>query len=163
MTATKRPRKLTLGEFTSELRDFLSHETLAADPEPEGCIRILGVEQIRNLDVPHLFLLGLTENSFPGNRSEDCLFSESERRDFISRGVALRHRSSHHADEMFLFYSVVTRARQSVTLSYPAVNSKGQPVFPSPYVTVRSHFLPKMRSRFGVRDDSILSRKPNEP
>ena len=135
MTAGKRPQKLTLAEFAAELRDFLSHETLAAEPEPGGCIRILGIEQIRNMDVPHLFLLGLTENSFPGNRSEDCLFSEAERRDFISRGVALQHRSSHHADEMLLFYSVVTRARKSLTLSYPAVNSKGQPVFPSPYVT----------------------------
>ena len=36
---------------------------------------------------------------------------------------------------MFLFYSIVTRARQSLILSYPSVNSKGQPVFPSPYVT----------------------------
>ena len=79
--------------------------------------------------------MGLTENSFPSGRSDDCLFSESERCDLISRGVALSHRSGHHADEMFLFYSVVTRARHSLTLSYPAVNSKGQPVFPSPYVT----------------------------
>ena len=132
---SERPRKLTLAEFAAELRDLLSHETLSAELEPRGSIRILGVEQIRNLDVPHLFLIGLTETSFPSNRSDDCLFNESERRDFISRGVALKHRSGHHADEMFLFYSIVTRARQSLTLSYPSVNTKGQPVFPSPYVT----------------------------
>ena len=129
------PRKLGLAEFATELRDLLSHETQPAEPEQGGCIRILGVEQIRNLDVPHLFLIGLTENSFPSNRADDCLFSDSERRDFISRGVALRHRSGHHADEMFLFYSVVTRARRTLTLSYPSVNSKGQMVFASPYVT----------------------------
>ncbi len=130
-----RPRTLTLAEFTSELRDLLSHETLKSSPETGGCIRILSVEQIRNLDVPHLFLIGLTENSFPMNRADDCLFSEAERQDFITRGIALRHRSERHADEMLLFYNVVTRARKSLTLSYPAVNSKGQPVFPSPYVT----------------------------
>ena len=135
LMGTTKARLLTLAEFTSELRDLLSHETLNSESEQGGCIRILGVEQIRNLDVPHLFLVGLTENSFPMNRSDDCLFSEAERRDFISHGIALRHRSGHHADEMFLFYSVVTRARRSLTLSYPAVNSKGQPVFPSPYVT----------------------------
>ena len=129
------PQKWTLAEFTAELRDLFSHESFRAEPEPSGCIRILGIDQIRNLDVPHLFLMGLTENSFPSGRSDDCLFSESERCDLISRGVALSHRSGHHADEMFLFYSVVTRARHSLTLSYPAVNSKGQPVFPSPYVT----------------------------
>ena len=135
LVGTGRARSLTLADFASELRDLLSHETLNSETETGGCIRILGVDQIRNLDVPHLFLIGLIENSFPTTRADDCLFSESERRDFISRGVALRHRSEHHADEMLLFYSVVTRARQSLTLSYPAVNSKGQPVFPSPYVT----------------------------
>ena len=129
------PQKWTLAEFTAELRDLFSHESFRAEPEPSGCIRILGIDQIRNLDVPHLFLMGLTENSFPSGRSDDCLFSEAERCDLISRGVALSHRSGHHADEMFLFYSVVTRARRSLTLSYPAVNPKGQPVFPSPYVT----------------------------
>ncbi|MEI8017026.1 MAG: PD-(D/E)XK nuclease family protein [Schlesneria sp.] len=135
LVATGRARSLSLADFVSEFRDLLSHETVNSETETGGCIRILGVEQIRNLDIPHLFLIGLTENSFPTTRTDDCLFSESERRDFISHGVALRHRSGHHADEMFLFYSVVTRARQSLTLSYPAVNSKGQPVFPSPYVT----------------------------
>ena len=130
-----RPRRLSLAEFASELRDLLSHETLAPAAEPSGCIRILSVEQIRNLDIPHLFLIGLTENSFPSNRSDDCLFSESERQDFISRGVPLRHRSSDHADEMLLFYSIVTRARRSLTMSYPAINASGQTVYRSPYVT----------------------------
>ncbi len=135
LVTTGRARSLSLADFVSEFRDLLSHETVNSETETGGCIRILGVEQIRNLDIPHLFLIGLTENSFPTTRTDDCLFSESERRDFISHGVSLRHRSGHHADEMFLFYSVVTRARQSLTLSYPAVNTKGQPVFPSPYVT----------------------------
>ena len=143
ISGTDRPRKLTLSEFHAELRDLLSHETLKATAEPGGCIRILSVEQIRNLEVPHLFLMGLTENSFPMNRADDCLFTEFERQDFISRGIALRHRSAQHADEMFLFYSVVTRARHSLTLSYPSVNAKGQPVFPSPYVTaLTSLFIP---------------------
>lgn len=135
LSGTNAPRKMALPEFASELRDLLSHETLASPPEPGGCIRILSMEQIRNLDVPHLFMTGLTENSFPMSRADDCLLGESERQDFISRGIALRHRLSHHADEMLLFYSVVTRARRSLTISYPAVNTKGQPVFPSPYVT----------------------------
>jgi len=138
------PRKMALPEFATELRDLLSHETLSAPPEPGGCIRILSMEQIRNLDVPHLFMMGLTENSFPMSRADDCLLGESERQDFIARGIALRHRLSHHADEMLLFYSVVTRARHSLTLSYPAVNSKGQPVFPSPYVAaLTSLFQPE--------------------
>lgn len=135
LAANARPQKSDLAGFNAELRDLLSHETLRSPIEPGGCIRILSVDQIRNLDVPHLFLIGLTEDSFPSSRNDDCLFSESERQELISRGISLNSRSRQHADEMFLFYSVVTRARRSLTLSYPEVNSKGQPVFPSPYVT----------------------------
>lgn len=130
-----RPRTLNLAEFVAEFQDLLSHETLNPAAESDGCIRILGVEQIRNLEIPHLFLAGLTEDSFPKGHADDCLFSETERREFVDQGVRLRSRSSQHADEMSLFYSVVTRARHSLTLSFPAVNAKGQPVFASPYVT----------------------------
>lgn len=148
ISGESRPRSFPLTEFASEFRDLLSHETIDAPPEPGGVIRILSVEQIRNLDVPYLFLLGLTENSFPMNRTDDCLFSEAERQDFNERGVPLKHRSSHHVDEMSLFYSVVTRARRGLTLCFPEVNSKGQPVFASPYVSaLTSLFAPQSVKR----------------
>jgi RecB family exonuclease len=44
---------------------------------------------------------------------------------------------------MLLFYSIVTRARRRLTLSYPSVSAAGQPLFASPYVAaVRSLFAP---------------------
>lgn len=134
---------LDLAEFTAELRDLLGGETIPPSADPGGCVRVLDVEQARHLTVPHLFVVGLSESSFPQNRADDCLFGESERRDFAARGLRLRHREQHHQDETFLFYNLVTKARASLTLSYPAINRKGQPVFPSPYVTaVRSLFTP---------------------
>eukprot|EP00456_Euglypha_rotunda_P023866 TRINITY_DN196_c0_g1_i1.p1 TRINITY_DN196_c0_g1~~TRINITY_DN196_c0_g1_i1.p1 ORF type:complete len:1131 (-),score=283.95 TRINITY_DN196_c0_g1_i1:5477-8869(-) len=134
--------KLDLAGFTAELRDLLGGEQIKAPSDPGGCVRILDVEQARHLDIPHLFIAGLAESSFPLNRSEDCLFGEIERLDFARRGVTLQHREQLQRDEMFLFYSIVTRAKASLTLSYPAVNSKGQPVFASPYlVALRSLFM----------------------
>ncbi|MBC8113628.1 MAG: exodeoxyribonuclease V subunit gamma, partial [Candidatus Saccharimonas sp.] len=126
---------LDLAEFTAELRDLLSGETIPITADPGGCVRVLDVEQVRHLSVPHLFVVGLSESSFPQNRADDCLFGDTERRDLAARGLALRHREQHQQDEMFLFYNLVTKARASLTLSYPAINRKGQPVFPSPYVT----------------------------
>ena len=141
---TKPTRKLPLldlAEFTAELRDLLSGETIPIPADPGGCVRVLDVEQVRHLSVPHLFVVGLSENSFPQNRADDCLFGDAERRDLAARGLALRHREQHQQDEMFLFYSLATKARASLTLSYPAINRKGQSVFPSPYVTaLRSLF-----------------------
>ena len=134
---------LDLAEFTAELRDLLKGETIPIAADPGGCVRVLDVEQVRHLSVPHLFVVGLSESSFPQNRADDCLFGDAERRDLAARGLALRHREQHQQDEMFLFYNLVTKARESLTLSYPAINRKGQPVFPSPYVTaVRSLFTP---------------------
>ncbi len=136
--------KLDLAGFTSELRDLLGAEQIKAASDPGGTIRILDVEQVRHLDVPYLFVVGLSESSFPLNRGDDCLFGESERQDFARRGLPLKHRELHQRDEMFLFFSVVTRARSRLTLSYPAVNSKGQPVFASPYLmALRSLFAPE--------------------
>ena len=144
--AAKPPRKLPLldlAEFTAELRDLLSGETIPIPADPGGCVRVLDVEQVRHLSVPHLFVVGLSESSFPQNRADDCLFGDAERRDLAARGLALRHREQHQQDEMFLFYNLVTKARASLTLSYPAINRKGQPVFPSPYVTaIRALFTP---------------------
>ncbi len=138
---TRKLPLLDLAEFTAELRDLLSGETIPILPDPGGCVRVLDVEQVRHLSVPHLFVVGLSESSFPQNRADDCLFGDAERRDLAARGVALRHREQHQQDEMFLFYNLVTKARANLTLSYPAINRKGQPVFPSPYVTaVRSLF-----------------------
>ena len=142
-TGPTRMPLLDLAEFTAELRDLLSGETIPISADPGGCVRVLDVEQVRHLSVPHLFVVGLSESSFPQNRADDCLFGDAERRDLAAKGLALRHREQHQQDEMFLFYNLVTKARASLTLSYPAINRKGQPVFPSPYVTaVRSLFTP---------------------
>jgi ATP-dependent helicase/nuclease subunit B len=94
--------------------------------------------------VPHLFLAGLSDASFPRSRPDDCLYSESERRHHARHRSTTAAISSPHQDEMLLFYSIVTRARQSLTLSYPAVSTSGQPLFPSPYVTaIRNLFRPE--------------------
>ena len=127
--------RLDLAEFTAELRDLLGGEQIKAAGDPGGCVRILDVEQARHLEIPYLFIAGLAESSFPSNRSDDCLFGEAERHEFAMQGLLpLNHREQHQRDEIFLFHSIVTRARTRLTLSFPSVNTKGQPVFASPYL-----------------------------
>ena len=126
---------LDLAEFTAELRDLLNGETIPGPADPGGCVRVLDVEQVRHLSVPHLFVVGLSESSFPQKGADDCLFGDAERRELAERGLALRHREQHQQDEMFLFYNLMTKARTRLTLSYPSINRKGQTVFASPYVS----------------------------
>jgi ATP-dependent helicase/nuclease subunit B len=125
---------LSLAQFAPQLIDLLSSQRVAP-AQPEGaCVRITSPEEVRHLDVPYLFLAGLTERSFPRRRGDDCLLSEADRRDLVERGVAIGHRAASVSQEMLLFYRVVTRARKQLVLSYPSSTAEGQPLSPSPYV-----------------------------
>src|SRR5262249_5905388 len=69
-------------------------------------------------------------------RSEDCLYSEADRRTLHAAGLALSHQELRRRDEMLLFYQAVTRSRTKLTLSYSQVDLEGHRVYASPYVTL---------------------------
>ncbi len=127
-------RSIGLREFTSQLIDLIHARRLPHNLRETGSVRVLEAADVRNLDVPYLFVAGLTESSFPRARHDDCLYNESERKSLNALGLTLAHRSAHSQDEMLLFYQVVTRARKKLTLSYPSVNSSGLILYPSPYL-----------------------------
>jgi ATP-dependent helicase/nuclease subunit B len=132
---TTSPPAMDLAEFVAEFRDLLVRE--ARDPEPEapGVVRVLDVEQVRHLDVPVLFLVGLTEDNFPSRRGDDCLFPDAERRRLSAAGLSMRHTQLDHQDDLFLFQTLLLQWRQRLVLTYAAVNQRGHPAFPSPYLT----------------------------
>lgn len=128
------PAVLELSEFLMEFRDLLADETLDPPLESRGCVRVLPMDQLRHIDTPHLFLVGLSEESFPRRRSDDCLFSDAERQHLAALGLPLQHSAQQQQAEAYYFWSLLIRATQTLTLTYPAVNSRGQPSFASPYV-----------------------------
>jgi ATP-dependent helicase/nuclease subunit B len=135
--------EIDLEAFVQRLKDILDSQDFATQDSPIDKVFILEASDVRNLDIPHLFLTGLSEASFPRSRPDDCLYTEAERRRHVRRGDRAIVPSSPQQDEMLLFYSIVTRARRSLTLSYPSVGAAGQPLFASPYVgALRSLFAP---------------------
>ncbi len=126
---------MSLAEFARLLRDLFESQTIVESPAEQGRVRLVEASDVRNLDIPYLFLTGLSEASFPRGRRDDCFYSAAERRDFLRKDRSGLQPSTPQQDEMLLFYSIVTRARRCLTLSYPSVSSSGQPLFPSPYVT----------------------------
>jgi ATP-dependent helicase/DNAse subunit B len=133
-------RELALSEFVHRLKDILESQDFPSADNPVGKVLLLEAAEVRNLDIPYLFMAGLTESSFPRTRLDDCLYTQSERR-YARRTRAAAAASSPQQDEMLLFYSIVTRARRGLTLSFPSVSASGQPLFASPYVAaVRSLF-----------------------
>ena len=129
------PVQLTLREFIGELTDLIERQRLVPRVREEGRVRVLSAEQVRNLDVPHLFLAGLNETSFPQFRNDDCLYGEVERRELNNHGLSLGHRTLRAQEELLMFYGIVTRVRKQLVLTYPIVGDEGQPLSPSPYLT----------------------------
>ncbi|MFN0053925.1 MAG: PD-(D/E)XK nuclease family protein [Planctomycetales bacterium] len=136
------PRR-NLSQFLPELTDLLHAITVPVRGTEEGRVRILSAEQVRNLDIPNLFLSGLTERSFPRHRADDCLYSERDRHELNRHGLSLTHRAERGEEEMLLFYSIVTRARRRLVLTYPVVTSEGEPLAPSPYLTALQDLFAK--------------------
>jgi ATP-dependent helicase/nuclease subunit B len=128
-------RPMTLAESAKLLRDLFESQSLAPVSSAQSGVSLIEASDVRNLDVPYLFLVGLSEASFPRGRRDDCFYSAAERRQFLRKDGSRLEPSTPQQDEMLLFYSIVTRARRRLTLSYPSVSASGQPLFPSPYVT----------------------------
>lgn len=127
-------RRLDLSDMSAELFNLLQHQSLPAPGRQPGTVEVLEASQVRGLDVRHLFLGGLTESSFPQRGGESFLYSEADRHELNNLGLNLGHRIAQTQAEMLLFYGIVTRARETLTLSYPAVNLSGQPLSPSSYL-----------------------------
>jgi len=138
------PPQRNLADFLAELRDLLSDERLDPPPESAGYVRVLSCEQLRHVSYPHVFLANVTEDSFPRRRGEDCLLSDAERERLAQRHqFSLLHHQQHLQDEMLFFNLLLLSARQSLTISYPAVDQEGQPSYPSPYLaSLLSVFAP---------------------
>lgn len=126
---------LTLAEFSEQVHDLISSHATVVNHDERGRVRVLSASHVRNLDVQYLFVAGMNEGSFPTSRTDSCLFNEADRQWLNDSGVTLPTAEVHLQDEMLLFYNVVTRARKLLTLSYCSTSSKGQPLFPSPFVT----------------------------
>src|SRR5690606_666191 len=67
-------RPLSLTDFRRQLTELLAGQTCDLCESEVGRVRMLPVEHVRNLDVPHLFLCGLNEGVFPQSRGDDCLY-----------------------------------------------------------------------------------------
>lgn len=126
---------LDLASFRGLLLDLLEQQTISLQADESGRVSVLDASQLRNLSIPYLFVGGLSEASFPRSHREDCLYSEKERGELQQCGLSLKLHANQQQEEMLLFYEVITRFAKQLVLSYPAISSTGQPLFPSPYLT----------------------------
>ena len=121
-------------EFLATLRDLLQQTTYQEPAVPDACVRVVSAIHARGVSYPWVFLIGLTEDSFPAPRDRLAVYSPAQRRQLRQQRLPLPGDEDHHQGEMLLFYELLTRATRGLWLSYPALNEKAETLLPSPYL-----------------------------
>jgi len=137
----KPPRQFDRRELLTLLQDLSAHEPLPRTHDDIGRVRVLSAQTARTVFAPHLYLAGMSEQAFPAPTRAGQLATESDYRQ-LSRAANRAGKSGDSApavpfsahDEMLLFYEVLSRAGESLTISFPAMDDKAQDLPPSPYV-----------------------------
>jgi ATP-dependent helicase/DNAse subunit B len=135
-------RTLNRQQVLDSMVDVATHESLPAEHDETGRVRVLSAPSARTVEAAHVYLVGMSELAFPAAEPAGRLYSDAEYR-LLQRDAArtgggggadrpgMIERSR---DEMLLFYEVLTRASNSLTISYPALDERAQSLPPSPYV-----------------------------
>jgi len=124
---------LTILDFLEILQTVARDQRLAGNFNATGRVRVLSAESGRHISAKYLFLAGLGEQSFASLGSSNPLFDV--RRLHQPAGTAGNGTTAvetFNNEAMQLFYELVTRATGQLTLSYPAMDAKGQALSPSP-------------------------------
>jgi ATP-dependent helicase/nuclease subunit B len=120
--------------FRLDLRIAIDNATVKPGEAANRLGRVLlaSVYEARGLSHDHVFLLGLSEGEFPARVGEDSLYTDEERRQMQAQKLPVLTRAE-VADESSLFYEVTALAQQSLTLTRPYVDEKGDEWPASPY------------------------------
>jgi hypothetical protein len=122
-------------EFLDIVERIAEETFLPSSVDPVGRVRVMSAEQARNLSVKHLFLAGLSEQSYSSAEGPGALYREADIQRFADPGPIVNLTEQQTGEAMLLFYDMVSRGSESLTLSYPALDEKGQALTPSPYLT----------------------------
>lgn len=150
-------QRITLGEFWRAAKSVLRLTPLRVEDGRRNVVHVLGAHEARQWQLPVVFVCGLVEKQFPKYHSQDPFFSEAARAQLKRAGLRLRTAADFEAEERFLFDWAVTRATESLILSYPQFDARGQqnlrslylddvPAAPVPWEAVR----PRRECRSGA-------------
>jgi ATP-dependent helicase/DNAse subunit B len=124
-------------ELLPHLIEVSAHAAIPQLQDDAGRVRVLSALAARHISAKHLFLAGMSEQAFPAPQPAG-LYSDAQYR-AIEKTIGMRagsdSKSTRPQEEMLLFYEIITRARETITISYPALDDKAQSLPPSSYVT----------------------------
>ena len=127
-----------------EVREETAESVFQVRDRRREVVNVISARQARQWEVPCLFVAGVLERQFPPVPTEDLFFQDEDRRRLNEAGLRFPDRGWRQEEERFLFYTAVTRARDRLTLSYPAADDRGNPTLPSFFLReIRQIFSPE--------------------
>ncbi|MHB8994055.1 MAG: PD-(D/E)XK nuclease family protein, partial [Armatimonadota bacterium] len=150
-----RPEAIPFTDFATEVVTLCSDTQYDQPLRPEGRVVALDVYGARQVRKPYLFLCGLVEGNWPRVRGEKTFFDDRERYRLNQIGIALDLSADLQRQEAFLFGLACAAAEERLYLSYPTVDSEGQPL-------VRSHYVDEALEVFTNGSVTLRQRRLSE-
>ncbi len=148
--------RITCTEFCRQLKTSLHLTPLRVPDHRRNVVHVMDVYEARQWELPVVFVCGLLEKHFPLYHSPDPLLPDELRRLLGERGVRLPTVAQQDQTERFLFELATSRASETLVLSYPRFNSKGDE-------NLRSFYLDRFVETAGEVHEEVARSVRTEP
>ena len=118
---------ILLSEFWQATESNLADLSLHERDTRRNVVHLMDLFESRQWDLDYIFAPGISDGEFPQRFSPDPLLPENLKKTFGMKTLEDRQ-----TEERFLYEMLLTRASKQLTLTYPRINAKGDPVLPSP-------------------------------
>jgi len=134
-------------EWADVLEAGLSGFTLGLAPPTVDQVLVGSIERSRHPDIKAAVIVGFNDGVFPARLTEDSILNDDDRDLMRDAGLRVRPaRGERVFDEAALAYVALTRASESVVVTYAAADDDGRALRPSPYVEALQNAWPGLQA-----------------
>jgi ATP-dependent helicase/DNAse subunit B len=123
--------RLPLDQFWPAVKTALQFTPLRLTDQRRNVVHVLSAHEARQWELPVVFVCGLVEGQFPLYQAPDPFLPDHVRRRLKEGGLRIRTASDLENAERFLYDSAINRATESVIVSYPKNDPRGEQNLPS--------------------------------
>ncbi|MBR5314405.1 MAG: PD-(D/E)XK nuclease family protein, partial [Clostridia bacterium] len=114
-------------EYVTVISMILGKINIGTIPATIDQVILGSASSLRTNCVPHVFMLGVNEGVFPMSSEENLLFSDNEKNILKTVDIDfLPLTDEQSADELYWFYKSISRAKETLTLTYCDSDLKGE-------------------------------------
>lgn len=124
-------RAIPLAEFWPAVRIALDEASLRVPDNRRNVVHILDAPEARLWQLPVVFLCGLIEGSFPRQIQPEAIFSDVAREHLRHAEINIRTTDERRQSEAFLLEMALSRATETLVLSWPSTDALGEETAPA--------------------------------